>query len=80
MLRATQKALRIVRKSERTITTSSNFSISAYERAWDWLCNGKLAIKPWLTTISLKEVPQIFANTIKNKKEREYFKLVIQQK
>lgn len=66
--------------SERTITTSSNFSIPAYERAWEWLCDGKLAIEPWLTKISLKEVPQIFTDTIKNKKGREYFKLVIQQK
>ncbi len=65
--------------SERTITTSSNFAIPAYERAWKWLCKGKLSIKPWLTNISLQNVPLIFAETSKNKKARDYFKLVIQQ-
>jgi threonine dehydrogenase-like Zn-dependent dehydrogenase len=63
--------------SERTITTSSNFSIAAYERAWKWLCEGKFKIAPWLTRVSLKEIPRIFKETIKNKKEREYFKLII---
>ena len=63
--------------SERKITTSSNFSMSAYERAWGWLQEGKFILNPWLTRISLKNVPNIFEATVKNPEKRSYFKLVI---
>lgn len=64
--------------SERIITTSSNFSISAYERAWKWLGDGKFTLDPWFTEISLKDAPKIFEEKNKNKSEnRNYFKLVI---
>ena len=65
--------------SERKITTSSNFSLSALQQAWGWLGEGIFSLEPWLTKIGLKDVPQIFAEMIKNKKGREYFKLIIQE-
>ncbi|TFG04258.1 MAG: hypothetical protein EU536_04980 [Promethearchaeota archaeon] len=63
--------------SERNLTTSSNFSLSAYNRTWNWLCRGRYNLTPWFSKISLAEVPKFFTEKIKNKKQREYFKLVI---
>ncbi|MHA1649898.1 MAG: zinc-dependent alcohol dehydrogenase [Candidatus Helarchaeota archaeon] len=63
--------------SERNITTSSNFSISAYERAWKWLQAGKFILDPWYSRVSLAKIPTIFEEIIKNKQEKPFFKLII---
>ncbi|MFX1298216.1 MAG: zinc-binding dehydrogenase, partial [Promethearchaeota archaeon] len=63
--------------SERKITTSSNFSRSAYEQAWKWLQRGGFTLEPWLTRISLEDVPKIFEEIFKNKGDKTYFKLVV---
>ncbi len=61
--------------SERKLTTSSNFAISDFECAWNWLKEGKFTLNPWLTEISLENVPKIFEETLKD--TIHYFKLVI---
>jgi threonine dehydrogenase-like Zn-dependent dehydrogenase len=63
---------------ERKLIVSSNFTLADYECTLKWLEEGKFDIKPWLTKIPLREIPRYFEDTIKNKKGREYFKLVIQ--
>jgi threonine dehydrogenase-like Zn-dependent dehydrogenase len=63
---------------ERKLTGSSNFTLTDYERTLQWLAEGKFNIKPWLTPISLPEIPKYFEDITKNKKARDYFKLVIQ--
>ncbi len=63
--------------SERAITTSSNFSLGAYERAWGWLKEGKFILEPWYTRISLQEVPEMFQRVVDGKESKEYFKLVV---
>lgn len=64
---------------ERKLTGASNFTLADYERTLQWLAEGKFNIKPWLTAISLQEIPKYFEDMTKNKKGREYFKLVIQK-
>ncbi|HUY01130.1 MAG TPA: alcohol dehydrogenase catalytic domain-containing protein [Candidatus Deferrimicrobium sp.] len=64
--------------SERKITAASNFLPSDYEEALNWLGEGKFHLKPWMTTITLEECPRIFENTIKHKKQRAIFKIIIQ--
>ncbi|MBD3230555.1 MAG: alcohol dehydrogenase catalytic domain-containing protein [Candidatus Lokiarchaeota archaeon] len=61
---------------ERKITTSSNFLLEEYIQALEWLGAHKFDVKPWLTKISLKEVPEIFKERV-NKKNRKHFKIVI---
>jgi L-iditol 2-dehydrogenase len=63
--------------SERAITTSSNFSLGAYERAWGWLKEGKFLLEPWYTRISLQEVPKMFQRVVDGKESKSYFKLVV---
>jgi len=63
---------------ERKLSGSSNFTIADYERTLQWLAQGKFDIKPWLTAIPLQEIPKYFEDITKNKKGRNYFKLVIQ--
>ncbi|MHA1266458.1 MAG: zinc-dependent alcohol dehydrogenase [Candidatus Helarchaeota archaeon] len=63
--------------SERALTTSSNFSLAAYEQAWKWLCQGNFKLNSWFRQVGLSDIPKIFKETIKNKKKREYFKLLI---
>jgi threonine dehydrogenase-like Zn-dependent dehydrogenase len=63
---------------EKRLTASSNFTLADYECTLKWLEEGRFDVKPWLTKISLQEVPKYFEDTIKNKKGRDYFKLVIQ--
>ncbi len=63
---------------ERKLSGSSNFTLADYESTLQWLAEGKFDIKPWLTAISLQEIPTYFEDITKNKKGREYFKLVIQ--
>ncbi|MFX1293995.1 MAG: zinc-binding dehydrogenase [Promethearchaeota archaeon] len=65
---------------ERKITTSSNFSIAAYEHAWGWLQEKNFNLNPWITRISLKNVPTIFEETVKNPKSKKFFKLIIVEK
>ncbi|MHA1131252.1 MAG: zinc-dependent alcohol dehydrogenase, partial [Candidatus Helarchaeota archaeon] len=63
---------------ERMITTSSNFSLQAYQQAWGWLQEKKFILDPWFTRIRLEEVPTIFQKRVENKKAKEFFKLVIE--
>jgi len=61
---------------ERKITTSSNFLPQDYIQALKWLGEGKIDVKPWLTTVSLKDIPNIFISVV-DKNEKVYFKVVI---
>jgi len=60
---------------ERKITTSSNFSLDDYKEALSWLNEGKFNLKPWYTQVKLKDIPEIFENSLD--KEKDFFKLII---
>ncbi len=47
--------------AERRITTSCNFERRDFEQALAWLASGQMAVKDWLTPISLDDLPARFA-------------------
>lgn len=61
---------------EKKITTSSNFLLNEYEESLGYLGEKKFNLKPWLTKVSLKDIPDIFKEVV-DKKTKNYFKILI---
>lgn len=63
--------------SEKSIATSCNFRAQDYPVTLEWLKEGKLKVKEWITNISLSQVPETFEKLLPREKGREFFKVVI---
>ncbi len=62
---------------ERGIVTACNFRAHEYPTTLNWLIEGKINVKPWISTVRRAEVPETFLKLLDKEKGRQFFKVVI---
>lgn len=64
--------------AERTLVTSCNFRSHEYPAALDWLVEGLVDVRPWISRIKRADVPAAFSKLIAQDKGGDFFKVVVE--